>query len=90
MKQIITLLTFILVSLSTVSYAQSSSEVKRIERKTQRDAEKARIQAQEERAYAMASQALHDGKFVLECRPAGFQKRTKCICFINHKFRNDG
>ena len=57
MKQIITLLTFILVSLSTVSYAQSSSEVKRIERKTQRDAEKARIQAQEERGEGKASRA---------------------------------
>lgn len=74
MKQIITLLTFILVSLSTVSYAQSSSEVKRIERKTQRDAEKARIQAQEERAYAMASQALHDGKFVLEADQLVFKR----------------
>lgn len=74
MKQIITLLTFILVSLSTVSYAQSSSEVKRIERKTQRDAEKARIQAQEERAYAMASQALHDGQFVLEADQLVFKR----------------
>lgn len=74
MKRIITLLALILVSVSTMTYAQSSAETKRAERKAQRDAEKARIKKQEERDYAMAARALHDGKFVLEADQLVFKR----------------
>lgn len=42
MKRIITLITLMLVSASTLMYAQSNSEARRAERKAQREAQKAR------------------------------------------------
>lgn len=42
MKRIITLITLVLVSASTLMYAQSSNETRRAERKAQREAQKAR------------------------------------------------
>lgn len=92
MKRIITLLVLILVSLSTVTYAQSrSSEVKRAERKAQRDAEKARIRAQEERAYTIAARALQDGKFVLEADQLVFKRgRSVFVSSITNFVMIDG
>ena len=92
MKRIITLLALILVSLSTVTYAQSSSsEVKRAERKAQRDAEKARIRAQEERAYTIAARALQDGKFVLEADQLVFKRgRSAFVSSITNFVMMDG
>ena len=45
MKRIITLITLVLVSASTLMYAQSSSETRQAERKAQREAQKAREKA---------------------------------------------
>ena len=66
MKRIITLITLVLVSASTLMYAQSSSETRQAERKAQREAQKAREKAENERNYAIAVQALKEGKFVLD------------------------
>ena len=49
MKRIITLITLVLVSASTLMYAQSSSETRQAERKAQREAQKAREKAENER-----------------------------------------
>ena len=86
MKRIITLITLVLVSASTLMYAQSSSETRQAERKAQREAQKAREKAENERNYAIAVQALKEGKFVLEA----VQERTERICFIDNKLRSDG
>ena len=76
MKRIITLITLVLVSASTLMYAQSSSETRQAERKAQREAQKAREKAENERNYAIAVQALKEGKFVLEADQLVF-KRTR-------------
>lgn len=74
MKRIITLITLVLVSASTLMYAQSSSETRQAERKTQREAQKAREKAENERNYAIAVQALKEGKFVLEADQLVFKR----------------
>ena len=67
MKRIITLITLVLVSASTLMYAQSSSETRQAERKAQREAQKARN-------YTIAVQALKEGKFVLEADQLVFKR----------------
>lgn len=74
MKRIITLITLVLVSASTLMYAQSSSETRQAERKAQREAQKAREKAENERNYAIAVQALKEGKFVLEVDQLVFKR----------------
>ena len=74
MKRIITLITLVLVSASTLMYAQSSSETRQAERKAQREAQKAREKAENERTYAIAVQALKEGKFVLEADQLVFKR----------------
>lgn len=74
MKRIITLITLALVSASTLMYAQSSSETRQAERKAQREAQKAREKAENERNYAIAVQALKEGKFVLEADQLVFKR----------------
>ena len=74
MKRIITLITLVLVSASTLMYAQSSSETRQAERKAQREAQKARETAENERNYAIAVQALKEGKFVLEADQLVFKR----------------
>lgn len=74
MKRIITLITLVLVSASTLMYAQSSSETCQAERKAQREAQKAREKAENERNYAIAVQALKEGKFVLEADQLVFKR----------------
>lgn len=74
MKRIITLITLVLVSASTLMYAQSSSETRQAERKAQREAQKAREKAENERNYAIAVQALKEGKFVLEANQLVFKR----------------
>ena len=74
MKRIITLITLVLVSASTLMYAQSSSETPPAERKAQREAQKAREKAENERNYAIAVQALKEGKFVLEADQLVFKR----------------
>ena len=55
-------------------YAQSSSETRQAERKDQREAQKAREKAENERNYAIAVQALKEGKFVLEADHLVFKR----------------
>ena len=74
MKRIITLITLVLVSASTLMYAQSSSETRQAERKAQREAQKAREKAENERTYTIAVQALKEGKFVLEADQLVFKR----------------
>ena len=74
MKRIITLITLVLVSASTLMYAQSSSETRQAERKAQREAQKAREKAENERNYAIAVQALKEGTFVLEADQLVFKR----------------
>ena len=77
MKRIITLITLVLVSASTLMYAQSSSETRQAERKAQREAQKAR-------------EGIERGQVCIGSRPAGVQERTERICFIDNKLRSDG
>lgn len=79
MKRIITLITLVLVSASTLMYAQSSSETRQAERKAQREAQKAREKAENERNYAIAVQALKEGKFVLEADQLVFKRRRSAF-----------
>lgn len=74
MKRIITLIVLALVSVSTMMYAQSSNENRNAERKAKRETEKARIKAEEERAYTLAAKALQEGKFVLEADQLLFKR----------------
>ena len=71
MKKLIALLALVLVSASTMMYAQESERaVRRADRKAQRDAERARLKAEEQAAdavaYQQAVQALKNKQFVLE------------------------
>lgn len=71
MKKFIALVALVLVSASTLTFAQESErDVKRADRKAQRDAERAKMKAEEQAydavAYQQAVQALKDKQFVLE------------------------
>ena len=71
MKKLIALLALVLVSTSTMMYAQESERaVRRADRKAQRDAERARLKAEEQAAdavaYQQAVQALKNKQFVLQ------------------------
>ena len=79
MKRIITLITLVLVSASTLMYAQSSSETRQAERKAQREAQKAREKAENERNYTIAVQALKEGKFVLEADQLVFKRGRSAV-----------
>ena len=91
MKRIITLITLVLVSASTLMYAQSSSETRQAERKAQREAQKAREKAENERNYAIAVQALKEGKFVLEADQLVFKRgRSAFVSSTTNFFLMDG
>ena len=71
MKKFIALVALVLVSASTLTFAQESQrDVNRADRKAQRDAERAKMKAEEQAydavAYQQAVQALKDKQFVLE------------------------
>ena len=71
MKKFIALVALVLVSASTLMYAQESQrDIRRADRKAQRDAERARLKAEEQAAdqvaYQQAVQAIKDKQFVLE------------------------
>ena len=71
MKKFIALLALVLVSASTMMYAQeSNAATRRAERKVQRDAERAKLRAEEQvqdmAAYQQAVQALKNKQFVLD------------------------
>ena len=64
MKKLIALLALVLVSASTMMYAQESERaVRRADRKAQRDAERARLKAEEQAADAVAYQLYRAGRF---------------------------
>ena len=91
MKRIITLITLVLVSASTLMYAQSSSETRQAERKAQREAQKAREKAENERNYAIAVQALKEGKFVLEADQLVFKRgRSAFVSWTTNFVLMDG
>lgn len=78
MKKFIALLALVLVSASTMMYAQeSNAAARRAERKAQRDAERAKLRAEEEvqdmAAYQQAVQALKNKQFVLEANQVIFR-----------------
>ena len=92
MKKFIALVALVLVSASTMMYAQeSNAAARRAERKAQRDAERAKLRAEEEvqdmAAYQQAVQALKNKQFVLEssCLP----QRYECFCYFKHQLRLD-
>ena len=90
MKRIITLITLVLVSASTLMYAQSSSETRQAERKAQREAQKAREKAENERNYTIAVQALKEGKFVLEADQLVFKRRSAFVSSTTNFVLMDG
>ena len=78
MKKFIALVALVLVSASTMMYAQeSNAAARRAERKAQRDAERAKLRAEEEvqdmAAYQQAVQALKNKQFVLEANQVIFR-----------------
>ena len=70
MKKFIALVALVLVSASTMMYAQeSNAAARRAERKAQRDAERAKLRAEEEGA----------GHGSLSTSCTGFEKQAICI-----------
>ena len=80
MKRIITLITLVLVSASTLMYAQSSSETRQAERKAQREAQKAREKAENERNYAYSVGACKGivGSYLYGCVFTVHQNEVCC------------
>ena len=92
MKKFIALLALVLVSASTMMYAQeSNAAARRAERKAQRDAERAKLRAEEQvqdmAAYQQAVQALKNKQFVLEANQVIF--RNECFRDFKHQLRFD-
>ena len=86
MKKFIALVALVLVSASTLMYAQESQrDIRRADRKAQRDAERARLKAEEQAAdqvaYQQAVQAIKDKQFVLEADQVMF--RNGQTAFVN-------
>ena len=78
MKKFIALLALVLVSASTMMYAQeSNAAIRRADRKAERDAERAKLRAEEQvqdmAAYQQAVQALKNKQFVLEANQVIFR-----------------
>ena len=94
MKKFIALVALVLVSASTMMYAQeSNAAARRAERKAQRDAERAKLRAEEEvqdmAAYQQAVQALKNKQFVLEANQVVFRNGIECFCYFKHQLRPD-
>ncbi len=87
MKKFIALVALVLVSASTMMYAQESS---REQRKAQREAEraqaKAQAQAEDMAAYQEAIQALKAQEFVLEANQVIFRNGQNCFVTSNTNF----
>ena len=91
MKKLIALLALVLVSASTMMYAQESERaVRRADRKAQRDAERAKLRAEEEvqdmAAYQQAVQALKNKQFVLEANQVVFRNGMSAFVTSNTNF----
>ena len=88
MKKFIALVALVLVSASTMMYAQeSNAAARRAERKAQRDAERAKLRAEEEvqdmAAYQQAVQALKNKQFVLEANQVVFVTSNTNFVLMN-------
>ena len=91
MKKLIALLALVLVSTSTMMYAQESNRAeRRADRKAQRDAERARLKAEEQAAdavaYQQAVQALKNKQFVLEANQVIFRNGQSAYFTSNTNF----
>ena len=91
MKKFIALVALVLVSASTMMYAQeSNAAARRAERKAQRDAERAKLRAEEEvqdmAAYQQAVQALKNKQFVLEANQVMFRNGQTAFVTSNTNF----
>lgn len=90
MKKFIALLALVLVSASTMMYAQSSAAERRAERKAKRDAARARLRAEERvddmAAYQMAVEALKNKQFVLEADQVIFPNGMSAFVTSNTNF----
>ena len=91
MKKLIALLALVLVSTSTMMYAQESNRAeRRADRKAQRDAERARLKAEEQAAdavaYQQAVQALKNKQFVLEANQVIFRNGQSAYVTSNTNF----
>ena len=91
MKKFIALLALVLVSASTMMYAQeSNAAARRAERKAQRDAERAKLRAEEQvqdmAAYQQAVQALKNKQFVLEANQVIFRNGMSAFVTSNTNF----
>jgi hypothetical protein len=91
MKKFIALVALVLVSASTMMYAQeSSAAARRAERKAERDAERAKLRAEEEvqdmAAYQQAVQALKNKQFVLEANQVVFRNGMSAFVTSNTNF----
>lgn len=91
MKKFIALVALVLVSASTMMYAQESErDVRRADRKAERDAERARMKAEEQAAdqlsYQQAVQAIKDKQFVLEANQVVFKYGQTAFVSSNTNF----
>ncbi|WP_148371755.1 DUF4251 domain-containing protein [Bacteroides bouchesdurhonensis] len=90
MKKFIALLALVLVSASTMMYAQSDAAARRAERKAQRDAERAKLRAEEQvqdmASYQEAIQALKNKQFVLEANQVVFRNGMTAFVTPNTNF----
>ena len=91
MKKFIALVALVLVSASTMMYAQeSNAAARRAERKAQRDAERAKLRAEEEvrdmAAYQQAVQVLKNKQFVLEANQVVFRNGMSAFVTSNTNF----
>ncbi|WP_077154728.1 DUF4251 domain-containing protein [Bacteroides bouchesdurhonensis] len=90
MKKFIALLALVLMSASTMMYAQSDAAARRAERKAQRDAERAKLRAEEQvqdmASYQEAIQALKNKQFVLEANQVVFRNGMTAFVTPNTNF----
>lgn len=91
MKKFITLVALVLVSASTLMYAQESQrDIRLADRKAQRDAERAKLKAEEQvedqLAYQQAIKAIKDRQFVLEADRVTFRDGQTAFVASNTNF----
>lgn len=87
MKKIIALTLLMLAGAFVAAQAQqTSSSARKEERKAQREAEKARIKAEEERAYQVAVDAINNKSFVLEVDQVSFKRGRNAFVTSNTNF----
>ena len=90
MKKFIALVALVLVSASTMMYAQESNAAARsAERKAERDAESAKLRAEEVQdmvAYQQSGLAVNNKQFVLEANQVGFRNGMSAFVTSNTNF----